>query len=82
MRSFKRSSALLLLSLLPACSNVGKPPEVTGTAAQICERWPLITPSKSKDRISEPTARQIAETNTANEVWCRKAPAKVAEARQ
>ena len=76
---------LLLLALLPACSTVGaqtSPPQCRSSA--LCERLTLVRPSRSKDKISEPTARQIADANVANESWCQRkpVPAKVAEARQ
>lgn len=78
MRPYKSASVMLLASLLTGCSASGNVPE--GTAAQICKGWPLITPSKSKDRISEPTARQIGDANIANEQWCKSTPQKVATA--
>ena len=73
-RKSKRLSALLLLVPLQACSTSGPNPEpqVAGTAEQICKDWPIIRPSKSKDKISEGTARQIADANIANETWCKR----------
>lgn len=58
----------MLLSLLTACSQNGLSTE--GTVKQICADWPVIRPSRARDKISEPTARTIADVNTANEQWC------------
>jgi hypothetical protein len=75
---WKKLSALPLLSLLQACSIAGakteEPPRVTGTAEQICKGWPLITPSRKADKLSEPTAKQINDANIANEAWCKREP--------
>lgn len=65
---------LLLLALLPACSTVGaqtSPPQCRSSA--LCERLTLVRPSRSKDKISEPTAQSVAQNNAAIEAACAEA---------
>jgi hypothetical protein len=58
--------------MLAGCSTSGI--EISGTAAQICRTWEPIRPSK-KDVLTDPTAKQIAGSNAANEQWCGKGQA-------
>jgi hypothetical protein len=53
---------------------------IKGNAAQICEQWQPILPSR-KDVLTDDTAKQIAGNNAANQTWCgSKPPVKIAKA--
>lgn len=64
----KLAALAVMLSALPmtAC---GSGYEIKGVAAQICEQWQPILPSR-KDQLTDETARQIAGNNAANQTWC------------
>lgn len=44
-------------------------PQVTGTAAQVCQDWRTIGVRKA-DQISDGTAKEIIGNNEARAVWC------------
>ena len=71
MRRLKRPAALLLLSMTSACSSITatEPPQITGTAEQICRTWETIRPSR-KDVLTDETAKMIVGNNVAREQWC------------
>ena len=63
-------AVMLSASLLTAC---GSGSVISGTAAQICEQWQPIYPSR-KDVLTDDTAKQIAGNNAANQTWCKTKP--------
>lgn len=73
MRKKPATLALLLSVTLCGCSVNGKGIEITGTAAQICETWKPVFPSK-EDRFTADTAIMIAGNNEANRKWCGTGP--------
>ena len=73
MRKPRPSARLLKAALisLAGCVTSGCADwkQITGTAAQVCNTWKPILPSRS-DKLTEGTARQVAGNNAANEAWC------------
>ena len=61
--------AALLSVTLTACSSDIFGTKITGTAAQVCETWKPVFPSRD-DKLTTGTKEQIAGNNEANRKWC------------
>lgn len=72
MRRFARLSALLLALPLPACSTAGAGTSGNAASSAMCKSVEIVRPSRTADKLSEPTARQIANNNIAIESGCKK----------
>ena len=58
-----------IAALATSLIGCAKEPEPAGLAKHLCRTWRPITISKN-DKLTKPTASDIAATNAANETWC------------
>lgn len=61
--------AALLSVTLTACSSDIFGTKIVGTAAQMCENWLPVFPSRD-DKLTTGTKEQIAGNNESSRKWC------------